>query len=489
MRVFSVSAALVILCWGSSGLGFAEGKHIKVKSSPIERLSVDDYTNRSLIEFTGGLVLSSSNEHFGGWSGLVTLPSNEGRQTKVTAVSDVGWWLDMAVNYDKNNNKEGQELDLFPVNCTHARLRPLLDESGEPLYELKKGWSDAESVILEKKFDDPSFDKDTNSSSSSSPPPPLLVSFERNHRIWRYADTRAPATTDASLSLASALLNANCPLNGGAEAIEVLPGLNPSSSSLLVMFCEDALEHHVEIFPGWFIPLEGEEKYENVYLRITDTFRPTDFAVLETGDLLILQRMFNGKDLGMRLELVPHVLLRAARALPNSVLVPARLLEVWQSPENQIDNMEGMSVDYLDNNNHLNPGQRALRISIISDDNFSKTKQKTLLLTFGVKDTEELLQFAEMHSRIETFPGTEKSSTSTSSPSSLQWLQSLSVTEVILIFVGVFVLGCAIGSGMVAVALRVKRKKNTLLSQKYTSLEMTQRGDKDNEDDPWKAEL
>jgi hypothetical protein len=42
---------------------------------------------------------------------------------------------------------------------------------------------------------------------------------------------------------------------------------------------------------------------------------------------------------------------------------------------------------------------------------------------------------------------------------------------------------------MVAVALRVKRKKNTLLSQKYTSLEMTQRGDKDNEDDPWKAEL
>ena len=74
-------------------------------------------------------------------------------------------------------------------------------------------------------------------------------------------------------------------------------------------------------------------------------------------------------------------------------------------------------------------------------------------------------------------PGSEETARETKSSS--RWLGSLTTQEAIFVGAAIFVAGAALGSGLVALAILVhhKRKERRLLSRKYTSLEMTQRGE------------
>ena len=335
--------------------GGADAKRLKkVKVKRIESLA---QTNASFpsISFVGGLELSDGNEHFGGWSGLAT--RDQGRSA--VAVSDKGWWLTLDVEYAN---------DSTPVGVDDVRIHPLLDEVGKALDERKKAWSDAESVVFADKED---------------PTSGMLVSFERHHRIWSYESVEANATTNSALIVASVALGAHCAYNGGAEGIEVLtPGVGSPRLASMVFFCEDAMADHPNIFQGWVVPVasDGETaQAKPIFMELGEGYRPTDLAVLEGGDLLVLQRMHKGHDAtGMRIGLVPSDLIRWALRTSSpaysashegeSVLVPAQVLEVIKSPTTLIDNMEGLSVDYLGTNKE--DPNRAVRLSLISDDNF-----------------------------------------------------------------------------------------------------------------------
>ena len=117
-------------------------------------------------------------------------------------------------------------------NCS---ISPLLDTRGAPLIDRHKLWSDAESVV--------------EVAAGGAGERAFLVSFEEEDRIWLYRDAGSPARSDAPiLSLASEILRENCGFNAGAEGIEVLQG-----DGGLLMFCEDALASHADVFPGWVI--------------------------------------------------------------------------------------------------------------------------------------------------------------------------------------------------------------------------------------------
>ncbi len=115
-------------------------------------------------------------------------------------------------------------------------------------------------------------------------------------------------------------------------------------------------------------------------------YRPTDFATLDNGDLVLLERRHKGNETSFRLEIVHASLLEEDlgggaqnQTRPAKVIVPALVAESFASATNAVDNMEGVSVDYLSKGEVI--------LTIISDDNFSPT-QRTLLLTFEVPGEE-----------------------------------------------------------------------------------------------------
>src|SRR6185503_8236776 len=81
--------------------------------------------------YRGGLMLSSPDRRFGGFSGL--LVSKDGGRLR--AVSDEGSWLEARLVYDSRG---------FLAGLTDAQLGPLRDPEGQPLKE--KLWQDAESL-------------------------------------------------------------------------------------------------------------------------------------------------------------------------------------------------------------------------------------------------------------------------------------------------------------------------------------------------------
>src|SRR3984885_7969270 len=91
-----------------------------------------DVTRFGDLAFRGGLVLSSSSPHFGGWSGLAVEPDGSG----LLAISDVGGWLSADLAYD----------GIKPAGLRRALIGPLRDANGRP-FESKKE-QDAESLTL-----------------------------------------------------------------------------------------------------------------------------------------------------------------------------------------------------------------------------------------------------------------------------------------------------------------------------------------------------
>ena len=99
---------------------------------------------------------------------------------------------------------------------------------------------------------------------------------------------------------------------------------------------------------------------------------PWSVALLPDGDLLLLERSFNGLFPGMSLRRFP-----IAELKPGAVIKPVPIFETTL-PRDNIDNMEGLAV-------HVTASGET-RITIISDDNYNRAIQNTILLQFALKE-------------------------------------------------------------------------------------------------------
>jgi hypothetical protein len=263
--------------------------------------------------------LQSKDKRFGGLSGL-----SIGKDGKLYAVSDRGYWLLASMVTDKNGAL---------TNLIDWQIAPMLTPTKTPVTGRLR---DAEALAQTR---DGSF----------------LVGFEGAHRIWRYS---APPNTFASTPVLVLIppAVARAPSNGGIEGLAMLP-----DGRLLAL--TEEFENPDGSFKGW---LFDDGQFGELSYVPAEGFRVTDCAALNNGDVLVLERRY-----------VPFGILSARLTLvkgnsiqPGAQLAGKELLKLEQPLA--VENFEGLAVQQT---------TAGTMIFIVSDDNFSPFQQ-TLLLQF-----------------------------------------------------------------------------------------------------------
>jgi hypothetical protein len=332
LRRLSFALLLAPLCWGSSHAGNAPSS-IVVSAVPtgFARFTPARETFGKL-KFRGGLVLSSNDSRFGGFSGLAF--SSEG--DAFLAVSDQGWWFKTGVQYE-----DGRLAVL-----TSAVLSPMLDKNGRRPGSKRR--RDAEAIAL---------DPPGNLAAT------IYVGFESRTRIEKF-ETRTQGLSARPVPVWSPDMLAKGPPNAQLEALGKFA--DGDWKGWLIALSERHLDNAGNI-RGWMI--KGKESRPFAIARHQD-YDITDLTILPGGDVISLERSYaKGALPGMALRRF------ALRKLKAGDVIEPEILFSGRQPFYMIDNMEGISAHRWGDE---------LRLSIISDDNYNRGVQRTILLQFAL---------------------------------------------------------------------------------------------------------
>ena len=318
LSVITFISALVSAPWPLAAQATSNDIHIELVPIEVDpkRPERKDFGALTLLS---AFHLESKDKRFGGLSAL-----SIGKDGKLYAVSDRGYWLSASMATDKNGAL---------TNLTDWQIAPILTTARTPVTGRLR---DAEALAQSRDGS-------------------LLVGFEGAHRIWRYS---APPNTFASTPVAvptpSAI--ARAPGNGGIEGLATLP-----DGRLLIL--TEQFENPDGSIKGWL--LDQGQSAELSYVP-AEGFRVTDCAALDNGDVLVLERRY-----------VPFAILSArvtrvaAKSIqPGAKLAGKELLQLEQPLA--AENFEGIAVQQT---------SEGATIFLVSDNNFSSFQQ-TLLLQF-----------------------------------------------------------------------------------------------------------
>lgn len=287
------------------------------------------------LEWLGGLVLSSGDPRFGGFSGLLSLDGG----ARILSVSDRGNWFSAQLA-----QKPSGEL----IGAGKAFMAPMLDERGVSLSDKHRG--DAEGLTRL-----PGGAADT-----------VFVSFEQRHRVLAWAMSGHVPQSRARAVPAPRQIS-QLDDNKGLEALAASAADGPLKGAFVAIAERDP--EGGDSNPGWIF---SKGKPRSFRLRQSDGYDVTDAAFLPGGDLLVLERRFNLRyGLGMRIRRIALGDLVAGGTLDGALLMEADL-------RHQIDNMEGLAV-------HQNVDGETI-LTLISDDN-QLVLQRSLLLRFKLIET------------------------------------------------------------------------------------------------------
>ena len=308
---------------------------IAVRATPIAAFDKENpaATRFGKLTWRGGLVLRSATPSFGGWSGLAL--GADGKQ--LLAVSDAGTWMTAHIVYEGGK----------PTALKSARIGPLKSLSGQPLSRSRD--RDAEALTLVK---------------GTVAKGRLLISFEHNHRVGLF-DIGKSGISAPRRYLSLSAVTKHLGGNSGLEGLAILQGGRFKGS--LVAFSE-RLIGGTGALTGW-IWVNG--KPERFKLNNGGAFSVTDAAPLPDGGLLVLERRFRWSE-GVKARLR---LIRAHELRPGATITGELLLDAGVN--HQIDNMEGLAV-------HKGAAGEII-VTMISDDNFNRVLQRTILLQFALK--------------------------------------------------------------------------------------------------------
>jgi hypothetical protein len=295
---------------------------LDIRSQPLP-LKLDDVGLKRVgkLIWRGGVSMTANSQNFGGWSDLHVSP--DGRT--LSSISDVGSWLTATVEYDAEGNLAG---------LSHGRIGSLRGLDGRPL--ANKIDADAEGM-------------------APMPDGSWLVSFERNHRIWRYPTFDG---TPTPINLPPGFERQ--PANGGIEALTAL-----ADGTIIAISEEYSLTPGSVV--GWIgKPSGGRYAWQSFQYASIPDFSPTAMAPLPDGGFVLLERAFDMAR-GVRVRVM-----RAERAdfQPGGVVRPRELARLV-SPL-AVDNLEGIAAT-------RGPRGETL-LWLISDDNFNPMQRNLLLL-------------------------------------------------------------------------------------------------------------
>ena len=280
-----------------------------------------------MLDFRGGLVLTSPFREFGGVSSINMAADG----ANFIAATDRSWWLRGRITYSGTR----------PTGITGAEMAPMLGPDGRRLSA--RGWYDTEAMA-----------RDGNT---------VYVGIERVHRIVRFDYGKEGLLARARPIEVPAAFR-SFPSNGSIEALAFVPrGAGPLGGSLIAIAerGRDRDGNHLAFLVGGPRPGQFTIKRKNDY-------DVSDATILPSGDLVILERKFGWTTgLYIRMRRLPIAEIAPGALVDGPVLIEADLGQ-------QIDNMEGLGV-------HRAGAETVL--TLISDNNFSML-QRTLLLQFSL---------------------------------------------------------------------------------------------------------
>lgn len=310
---------------GSSGL--------TIHATPLSSFTpFPQLTRFGKLEWRGGLVLSSGDPRFGGLSGLAL--SRDGSQ--LLAVSDRGFWLKARLVYN------GGRL----ANVIDPQMAPILDSAGRP--GQSKVQSDAEALSLWE---------------PGNITGKVIVGFESRTRAGAFDLAKGFTARFQNLKLPAEA--AKGPPNQELESIGRFAA-GPLKGSLIAI-SEGARDRNGDI-RAW---IWGGKRRFAFAIKQYEDYAITDLAILPDGDIVTVERSFGTSLLpGMAVRRFPSGDIVAGGAV-SPVLVFA-----GRAPMHSIDNMEGIAA--------FTNAQGETIVTLISDNNFNATLQRTLLLQFAL---------------------------------------------------------------------------------------------------------
>jgi hypothetical protein len=323
MQYFYILSLLLSLTF--SGIANKPPRKIEIRAGTIPSFEImnPSQIHFGALEFRGGLVLSSPDRAFGGFSSIKVQPDG----SRFLSLSDEGSWLQGRIVYDGTR----------PIGVDEAIMAPMLDSRCRPTQ-----W-DAESMAE---------DGDT-----------LFVGVERINEIFRF-NFGKKGLLACGYPIAVPPGIKDLPHNKGLEAMVFVPKKQRLGGTLIAI-SERGLDKagNLKAF------LIGGQDPGNFFIKRTNDYDISDAALLPGGDLLILERHYSLlRGIAIRIR---RILL--AQIKPGALVDGPALFEA--DMRCQIDNMEGLSV-------HQSPSGQVV-LTMISDDNFSPL-QRTLLLQFSL---------------------------------------------------------------------------------------------------------
>jgi len=308
---------------------------LTVTSTPIKSFDLlGVQTKFGSLEWRGGLELKSADKRFGGLSSLAM--SADGM--KLLAVSDIGYWFRASLLY-KNGRLAG---------LTDPEIAPLLDKSGKPFNG--KSWNDAEAIAAWQpgKLDGK-----------------VIVGFETRTRAGVYDIGKSglkarmePLTIPRDIPKAR--------INSELEAIGRFAS-GPFKGRFIAV-SELNLDANGNI-RAWIFG--GKQPFAFSIERNAD-YVVTDLAILDAS-VVTVERSFGTTVLpGAAIRQFP------IDAIKPGETVSPRVLFEGRAPFYTIDNMEGIAVSKSEDGE--------TRLTLISDDNFRRGTQRTLLLQFALPE-------------------------------------------------------------------------------------------------------
>ncbi len=314
-------ALLIII----AGTITAAAKPVKVTATAftLSRFFSSDKAYGSLV-WKGGLLLQSATGRFGGFSGIAL----DKKGQSFVAISDRGRWFTGKLLY-KNSFLSGIG------NTAISRIRTPKNTNY---------YRDAEALA-------PWSRKGING--------PLIIGFERRERIARY---KTLSSRPKRLGLPKAVATGK--YNGEMEAIGRFYS-GPARGWLLAI-SEDNLDKNGNL-KAWMWKNRTIRAFS---IKRHSNYLVTGLAVMPDGKSFVtIERSFS-------LPYLPGMAIRQFKTadIGKSRPVAGKLLFEGRQPSYAIDNMEGIAV-------HRHKDGK-LRLTVISDDNFKRSIQSTLIMQF-----------------------------------------------------------------------------------------------------------
>lgn len=297
------------------------GLLVDVETLPVPLNAADPaQTAISGFRYAGGIAITSaSTSRLHGLSDLVVLADE-----RLYSVSDDGDRFESELQLDAGGRLTGLKAKSGPlIRPFSARLEPIVGLDGGPVQGKSQG--DAEGLTRFANGD-------------------MLISFERQHRIWRY-----PAKTPTK-PVSMAMPSVSMDDNNGMEGLAAAPTVGP-----------DAYWVGVETGAVWLC--RPACKQAGGLPKPTPGFRLSSLTTGPGGELVILHHSYT-PGIGSRIRVAIVRDPTGAKTVIGSF---------GMGPGPTTDNFEGVAVVAKPNGDW--------RLYLLSDDNFNAS-QRTLLLAF-----------------------------------------------------------------------------------------------------------